>query len=308
MLLSGIAVGGVLGAVRSWWRLRKHRYVLRSLTLGSGSIEAYELEELLAEDWRITRGWLVPSAAALVLFCTAWRPALIDLRTGISVALLGTIVVSAAALPLQFYYCGHFMSEPLATLLNVLGGLDRPTSGTIMFGDENISQLSDDRLSEIRASRIGFVFQAYNLIPVLSVEENVEYVMLLQGLPARERRDRSRAILDEVGLEVPGEPLVDGESGAQVGTRATVTQQALLHGRQQRAHRCGGHRLLLGPGAWQEDAERQHGHRDRQYGDEATSIALTYLRTCRFHTGTNAVACASRSKAPWFQIMRLSSR
>ncbi len=102
---------------------------------------------------------------------------------------------------------GEFMSivgpsgSGKTTLLNMIGGLDSPTSGNIWVGDQEIGGLSKGRLSEIRLRRIGFVFQEYNLIPVLSALENVEYVMLLQGVPDKERRERSLAILKEVGLE-----------------------------------------------------------------------------------------------------------
>ena len=61
-----------------------------------------------------------------------------------------------------------------STLLNLLGCLDRPTSGTLMLGDDDVSMLNDDQLSRIRSSRIGFVFQSYNLIPQLNVLENIE--------------------------------------------------------------------------------------------------------------------------------------
>jgi putative ABC transport system ATP-binding protein len=86
------------------------------------------------------------------------------------------------------------------TLLNLIGGLDRPTRGTVYLDDLEISALPQSQLSELRLRRMGFVFQAFNLIPVLSALENVEYILLLQGLPARERRERARAILAEVGL------------------------------------------------------------------------------------------------------------
>jgi signal transduction histidine kinase len=109
MLVIGVVFGGTLGIARAWWRLRQHRFLLRALTLGSRSTEPYELEELLAEDWRITTGWLVPTAAALILSCTVWRPIIVDLRTSVSVALLGTIVVAAAALPLHVFLRSSFM-------------------------------------------------------------------------------------------------------------------------------------------------------------------------------------------------------
>ncbi len=86
------------------------------------------------------------------------------------------------------------------TMLNLIGGLDQPDSGEITVAGNDYSQMSASQLAELRLHQVGFVFQAYNLIPVLSALENVEYVMLLQGVPATERRRRARAILDEVGL------------------------------------------------------------------------------------------------------------
>lgn len=86
------------------------------------------------------------------------------------------------------------------TLLNLIGGLDLPTKGTISVGGNNLSSMSRKELSDLRLRKIGFVFQAYNLIPVLSALENVEYVLLLQGVGKEERTERSAAILKEVGL------------------------------------------------------------------------------------------------------------
>lgn len=87
-----------------------------------------------------------------------------------------------------------------STLLNLIGGLDTPTSGRIWIGEQEIGGLSKAQLSSVRLRKIGFVFQEYNLIPVLSAIENVEYVMLLQGVPESERRSRSLTILRELGL------------------------------------------------------------------------------------------------------------
>jgi len=86
------------------------------------------------------------------------------------------------------------------TLLNLIGGLDKPTRGRIMLDNEEITNLTQSKLATMRLNKIGFVFQAYNIIPVLSARENVEYVMLMQGIPSKERTDRARTILDEVGL------------------------------------------------------------------------------------------------------------
>ena len=86
------------------------------------------------------------------------------------------------------------------TLLNIIGGLDRPTEGYVEVGGQDISKLSDNQLIDFRKNHIGFVFQAYNLIPVLTAFENVEFVMLLQKRPAEERAHRVRELLEAVGL------------------------------------------------------------------------------------------------------------
>jgi len=87
------------------------------------------------------------------------------------------------------------------TLLNAIGGLDTPDSGEVWIAGRRIDNLSKGELAQLRLTQIGFVFQAYNLIPVLTARENVEFVMQVQGVPAAERQDKSTAILQEVGLE-----------------------------------------------------------------------------------------------------------
>lgn len=86
------------------------------------------------------------------------------------------------------------------TLLNLIGCLDTPTAGQVWIDGRSVERLSRRELARLRLYRIGFIFQEYNLIPVLTALENVEYVMLLQGVPARERRSRAREMLAEVGL------------------------------------------------------------------------------------------------------------
>ncbi len=86
------------------------------------------------------------------------------------------------------------------TLLNLFGGLDVPSEGRVRLDGCDLASLAPGELAEERLHKLGFVFQAYNLIPVLSARENVEFVMELQGVPAAERRARSDAILREVGL------------------------------------------------------------------------------------------------------------
>ncbi len=87
------------------------------------------------------------------------------------------------------------------TLLNIIGGLDRPTGGKVEVGGQDISELSDNQLIDFRKNNIGFVFQAYNLIPVLTAKENVEFVMLLQNRSKTERDQRTMELLHAVGLE-----------------------------------------------------------------------------------------------------------
>ena len=87
------------------------------------------------------------------------------------------------------------------TLLNIIGGLDRPTEGEVLVANTDISQLKDNELIDFRKLHIGFVFQAYNLIPVLTARENVEFVMLLQKRDKEERNKRVTDLLKAVGLE-----------------------------------------------------------------------------------------------------------
>ncbi len=87
-----------------------------------------------------------------------------------------------------------------STLLNLLGCLDRPTSGSFFLGDDDVAQMNDDQLSAIRASRIGFVFQSYNLIPQLTVVENIEVPLYYLGQLNREARNRCHHLAAMVGL------------------------------------------------------------------------------------------------------------
>ncbi len=118
------------------------------------------------------------------------------------------------------------------TLLNAIGGLDRPDSGEIYIAGERIDTLSKAELAELRLHRIGFVFQAYNLIPVLTARENVEFVMQVQGVGPAERRRQAEQILEEVGLEGMGERRPAEMSGGQqqrvAVARAIVSKPALV--------------------------------------------------------------------------------
>lgn len=87
------------------------------------------------------------------------------------------------------------------TLLNCLGALDAPTAGRVLLDGEDVTALKPDRRASFRLHRIGFVFQAFNLVPVLTARENVEYVLVLQGVEKNERRERVRAIFAEMAME-----------------------------------------------------------------------------------------------------------
>lgn len=101
------------------------------------------------------------------------------------------------------------------TLLNAMGGLDTPDSGEIILGSQRLDQLSKGELADMRLHNIGFVFQAYNLVPVLSARENVEFVMQVQGVAAVERRRRAGEVLQEVGLVGMEDRLPSELSGGQ---------------------------------------------------------------------------------------------
>ena len=119
-----------------------------------------------------------------------------------------------------------------STLLNIIGGLDRPDNGTVVVGDVDFGGLSESALAELRLHKLGFVFQAYNLIPVLSAAENVEFIMQLQGVPAAERRSRATEVLTTLGLgemidRRPGE-MSGGQQQRVAIARAIVSNPVLL--------------------------------------------------------------------------------
>ena len=118
------------------------------------------------------------------------------------------------------------------TLLNMMGGLDTLSSGDIIVDGQKINSMGKSQLADLRLNHIGFVFQAYNLIPVLSAYENVEFIMQLQGVPAAQRRQRANEILVEVGLEGMGErrpaQLSGGQQQRVAVARAMVSKPAII--------------------------------------------------------------------------------
>ncbi len=118
------------------------------------------------------------------------------------------------------------------TFLNIISGLDVPTEGKVSLAGKVISEMSGNELSDYRRDNIGFIFQAYNLIPVLTVEENVEYIMLLAGVPKAERHKRVVAMLEAVGLEGVEDRLPTQLSGGQQQrvaiARAMVSEPTII--------------------------------------------------------------------------------
>ncbi len=118
------------------------------------------------------------------------------------------------------------------TFLNIISGLDKPTSGTVRLNGKPISDMSGNELSEFRRDNVGFIFQAYNLIPVLTVAENIEYVMLLKGIDRKERRSRIGGILKKMDMEGFENRLPTQLSGGQqqriAVARAMVSRPVLI--------------------------------------------------------------------------------
>ena len=119
-----------------------------------------------------------------------------------------------------------------STLLNLIGGLDRATAGRVIVEGVDLAKLDTGALADLRRDRIGFVFQAYNLIPVLSARENVEFIMELQGIKSSERRRRALEALGSLGIaelanRQPGE-LSGGQQQRVAVARAIVTEPSLL--------------------------------------------------------------------------------
>lgn len=127
--------------------------------------------------------------------------------------------------------CGQSGSGK-STLMNLLGCLDRPTTGSYVLGDMDVAQLDDDALSDIRGQRIGFVFQSFNLIPQLTVLENLEVPLFYQGCPPRVRRDKAHRLAGLVGLEDRGDhrppELSGGQQQRAAIARALINDPVLL--------------------------------------------------------------------------------
>lgn len=118
------------------------------------------------------------------------------------------------------------------TLLNLIGGLDRPTSGSVIVGGERVDKLSENKLAKWRSQNVGFVFQFYNLLPVLTAQKNVELPLLLTGMSAKQRREHAATALEIVGLKDRAKhrprELSGGEEQRVAIARALVSDPSLL--------------------------------------------------------------------------------
>ncbi len=118
------------------------------------------------------------------------------------------------------------------TFLNIISGLDTVTEGKVWLGGKLLSEMTGGELSDFRRDNIGFIFQAYNLIPVLSAEENIEYIMLLQGVPEEERHRRVTSILADIGMKDYADRFPPKLSGGQqqrvAVARAIVSNPAIV--------------------------------------------------------------------------------
>jgi putative ABC transport system ATP-binding protein len=166
---------------------------------------------------------------------TEWAVELKDVkktyRTGpIEVPALRGISLRVA--PGEFLAIAGPSGSGKTTLLNLIGGLDRADAGEVLVEGKNLQLLPPGELARLRLQRLGFVFQAYNLLPVLTALENTEFTLLLQGVPAEQRKERVQKLFAEIGLaglehRRPGE-LSGGQQQRVAVARAMVTEPALI--------------------------------------------------------------------------------
>jgi putative ABC transport system ATP-binding protein len=138
--------------------------------------------------------------------------------------------VSLRIAPGEFIAIAGPSGSGKTTLLNIIGGLDRADAGEGWVERNNLQLLSSGELARMRLERVGFVFQAYNLLPVLTAMENAEFTLLLRGLPVQERRERVQKLFLEIGLLENRRPaeLSGGQQQRVAVARAMVTEPALI--------------------------------------------------------------------------------
>ncbi|MYD45741.1 MAG: ABC transporter ATP-binding protein [Gammaproteobacteria bacterium] len=119
-----------------------------------------------------------------------------------------------------------------STLLNIMGALDQPTRGAVHFDGNSLSEMSNGELTDLRLQQFGFVFQAFNLLPVLTAAENVQFILQLLGIARNERQSRTREVLEALGLadvaDRPATELSGGQQQRVAIARALVGEPALL--------------------------------------------------------------------------------
>jgi len=194
--------------------------------------------------------------------------------TGVSKAYGPHFVLSECDLTIQggeFVVVVGRSGSGKSTLLNLIGGLDRPTSGEIEILGDSLTGLSEDELSRLRCRKLGFVFQFFNLIPTLTVAENVRLPMALNGIPKTESKERATTLLNELGLPDCGDRFPEELSGGE--QQRVAIARALAHKPD----------IVL--------ADEPTGNLDLETANEVLEL-LT--QTCRQHDATLIMATHSR--------------
>lgn len=185
------------------------------------------------------------------------------------------------------------------TLLNIIGGLDRADSGEVLVEGKNLQLLSSGDLARLRLQRLGFVFQAYNLLPVLTALENAEFTLLLQGVPVARRKERVQKLFSEIGLagledRLPGE-LSGGQQQRVAVARAMVTEPALILADEPTANLDSGTATALLK--VMEQLNRAHGT-TFVYATHDPQVMERARRLIRLHDGQIASDVAHDAPAP----------
>jgi putative ABC transport system ATP-binding protein len=210
--------------------------------------------------------------------------------------------VSFRVAPGEFLAIAGPSGSGKTTLLNLIGGLDRADAGEVLVEGNNLQLLSPGELARLRLQRLGFVFQAYNLLPVLTALENAEFTLLLQGVPAEQRKERVQKLFAEIGLaglehRRPGE-LSGGQQQRVAVARAMVTEPALILADEPTANLDSSTATALLE--VMEQLNRAHGT-TFVYATHDPQVMERARRLIRLHDGEIAsdVARARQTPEPW---------